>query len=114
MSAEYLASPDEAEQAADYYMMHFAQQGAVIGRPITLVVKVSKIKPKRLATVENTVRMFYNCAQLESKASGFFKKLVLRAVLSPLAFDRDNVLIAAKSLYRLILQEDVAVAIEMA
>ncbi len=79
-----------------------------------LIVKVSKIKPKRLATVESVVRMFYDCVQVESEVSGFFKRPVLCAVLSPMAFDHDNMLVAAKSLYRLILQEDVAVAIEMA
>ena len=114
MDAKYLASPDEAEQAADYYMKHFAQFGAVVGHPITLVVEVSKIKPKKLATVENAVRMLYDCAQVERKAHGIFKRVNLRAVLRPMAFDRGNMLVAAKSLYSLILEEDVAVAIAVA
>ncbi|MFC5576661.1 hypothetical protein ACFPOA_01365 [Lysobacter niabensis] len=114
MAEEYLAEPDEADQAADYYMKQFASEGAAIGQPIELVVDVSKIPPEKLSDIERRVRELYQCTRVEHGKAGFFKKPSLRAFLQPMPFDRANMLSSASSLYRLILDEDVTVSIEKA
>lgn len=115
MTAEFLAEPDEAEHAADHYMKEFEAKGVRIGQPVSLVVNVSQIQPEKMFRVEHRIRELYDCVKLEKGKTGFiFKKPSIRAHLSPIRFERANLLSAAKSLYRLILDEEVTVSIEKA
>lgn len=115
MTAEFLADPDEAEHAADYYMKEFEAKGALIGQPVSLVVNVSQIPPEKMSRVEHRICELYDCIRLEKGKTGFiFKKPSIRAYLKPMHFERANLLAAAESLYRLILDEEVIVSIEKA
>jgi hypothetical protein len=116
MTEDYLADADEAPDAADFYMKTFAEQGAQVGQPVSLVVTVSDIPPNKVSKVERRLRDLYDCLRLEKGETGlvFFKKPSIRAHLAPMEFERANLLAAAQAQYRLILDEDVRVGIEMA
>ena len=116
MTEQDLAEADDARQAADAYMTTFAAQGAEIGKPVSLVVTVSEIPPDKVSKVERRLRDLYDCLRLEKGETGivFFKKPSIRAHLAPMAFERANLLAAAQAQYRLILDEDVRVSIDMA
>ena len=111
---QYLADEHEADEAADYYMTRFAKEGSAVGQPIDLVVEVSGIPAAKLARVEQAVRTRYSCLRVEHRSGGLLRKPSLRAFLLPMPFDRPHMLASATSLYRLILDEDVAVKIERA
>lgn len=114
MKAEYLADPNEAEQAADHYMTEFLARGAVVGDSLNLVVHVSGIQKPKLTAVESEVLRLYDCAHVERGERGFFlKKATLTAHLKPVPFDRINLLKAARALYRLILDHEVSVDITL-
>jgi hypothetical protein len=112
VAEQFLADEHEADEAADYYMARFAKEGSTIGQPIELVVEVSRIPDAKLARVEQAVRTRYSCARIEHRNGGLFRKPSLRAFLLPMPFERPYMLSSATSLYRLILDEDVAVNIE--
>jgi len=116
MIKEFLAEPDEAEQAADYHLKAFQAEGARIGEPISLVVKVSQIPEEKTSRVEARIREYFDCARLEKGMGGipFFKQPTIHAYLKPMAFERANLVASSESLYRLILDENVAVCLELA
>jgi len=94
-------------------MKEFGSMGALPGQPVSLVVNVTKIPPEKLNKVEHRIRELYDCVRLEKGETGLiFKKPSIRAYLSPMPFERSSLVVAAKSLYRLILDEDVTVSIE--
>jgi hypothetical protein len=110
---EFLADPNEAEDAADHYMKKFGSTGAHAGQSISLVINVTQIPPEKLNKVERRVRELYDCIRVEPSKTGLiFKKPSLRAYLTPMAFERSNLVAAARALYRLILDEDVTVSLE--
>jgi len=113
MAAQFLADPNEDQEAADFYLEKFGKEGVEMGGPLHLVVRVSKIPLEKLNAVEAKLNAFYDCARLERGQSGLiFKKPTVAAYLEPGKLERDYLLGAARSLYRLILEEDVAVEIE--
>lgn len=114
MVAEYLADEREADHAADYYMERFSKAGSCVGQPIQLVVNVSGIPPSKLKRVEERVRELYPCARVEHRAGGWLRKPSFGAFLLPVPFERSQMLAFATGLYRIILDEEVAVNIEKA
>jgi hypothetical protein len=111
---EYIAEPDEAENAADFHLQQFAVEGASLGNPIDLVLNVSGIPQDKLNAVERRTRELCQCTRIEHRKAGLFRKASFRAFLLPMAFSRDNMLSCSKALYRLILEHEVTVSLEKA
>jgi hypothetical protein len=115
MAADFLTDPNEDQEAADFYMKKFQQEGALEGSALNLVVRVTKIPSSKLNAVESKILKLYDCSRIERGESGFlFKKASITAYLHPIKFERNNLLLAARALYRLILEDGVTVEITSA
>jgi hypothetical protein len=105
--AEYLADPNEDQEAADFYLAKLLSEGANAGSRVSLVVRVSRIQPEDLASVEARVRELYDCARVEREGDD-----ALLAYLKPVKLERENLLKACRAMFRIILDEGVTVEIE--
>lgn len=115
MAAEFLADPNEDQMAADFYMEKFRKEGTPEGGELSLAVFVTMVPAEKLNAVEASVRSLYECSRIERGESGFiFKKPKITAILKPIKFERDELLKAARALYRIILEHEVTVRIERA
>lgn len=76
---------------------------------------MTRIPLEKLNTVESKVVQLFDCASIERGETGIlFKKAKLAAYLRPVSFERENLLRAARALYRVILEEEVTVEIRSA
>jgi hypothetical protein len=112
VTAEFLADPNEDQEAADFFMAKFRKEGIRPGGPLSLVVRVTKIPTEKLEAVEAAVRKLYDSEHVERGRTGFLiKKARLAVYLRPVALERPNLLKVARAMYRLILDHGVTVEI---
>ena len=115
MPYEFLADPNEAEEAADFHVKQFLDEGFKAGAILHLIVIVAGIPFEKMAAVESRFLELFDCSFVERGKSGLFvKKGKIVGHLKPMEFQRDNLVKAAHALYRLILDEDVSVEIKSA
>jgi hypothetical protein len=110
--SEFLADPNEDEEAAEYYLKKFRSEGVSDGEELRLLVTVSKIPGEKIGQVSTHVRKLYQCKSVEIDETGVFvKKKRLKAFLQPLPLAKGNLLSVSRALYRLVLDHGVAVEV---